>query len=115
MSGQLTIGGEAEGPTGTINIGPKTITGTLPIGQVDSFELALGDNTVPVPAGAVAAVIVFTAAYNGPEVKIRTNLNPLEGGLPVTGQGFAVFPVTAATTSLILHTSAVTPAGLTFI
>lgn len=116
MSGQLTIGGKAEGPTGQIDIGPVTITGSNVIGAVDSLELASGDNTISVPKGAVAVVIVFTAIYEGPEVKIRTNLNPLDGGLPVTGQGFAVFPLITGTTSIILHAaSATTLVGLIFI
>lgn len=115
MSGSLTIGGYAEGPTGQIDVGPVTMTGSNVIGQVDSFELALGDNTVGVPHGAVAVVVVFTAIYEGPEVKLRTNLNPLEAGLPMTGQGFAVIPLTTGTTSLILHSTATTAVGITFI
>lgn len=116
MAGQLTLGGKAEGPTGQIDVGPTTMTGANVIGAVDSLELAAGDNTISVPTGAVAAVVVFTAIYEGPEVKLRTNLNSTDAGLPIQGQGFAVLPLVAGTTSLILHSTASTGlVGLTFI
>ncbi|HTG20903.1 MAG TPA: hypothetical protein VK681_12735 [Reyranella sp.] len=116
MPGQITIGGKAEGPTGQIDIGPSTMTGSSVVGAVETLELVSGDNAVPVPKGTTAAVVVFTADYEGGEVKLRTSLNPGDAGLPLTAQGYAVLPLAAGTTSLILHSSGSTsPVGVTFI
>lgn len=115
MSGQVTIGGKTEGLTGQVGIGPITVTGNAVIAQVSTLELKAGDTEVLVPKGAVLVVMEFAAIYEGPEVKLRTNLNLLEAGLPMTGQGFAVLPLTAATTSLVLHSAGSTTVGVTFI
>src|SRR5580704_3688221 len=114
MAGQMTLGGKSEGPAGQIGIGPMTVTGTTALSESETLELASGDNTITVPKGAVSAALFFTT-IEGPEVKLRTNLNLAEAGLPILGQRFAVIPLTCATTSLILHAASTTTVGVTFI
>jgi hypothetical protein len=106
MAGSLTIGGSSDGLLAGSNvIGPVTINGKTILGDRWAQPLAAGDNTFQVPNEATAALVVFPFTLEGPEVKIRTNLDALDGGLPVPASGFAVFPLLAAVTSVILHAS----------
>lgn len=66
MSGTFTIGGLAAGlSSGQKIIGPLTITGNEALGQVTDILLAMGSNTVPVPTGAYAVLIVPPTNYTG--------------------------------------------------
>jgi hypothetical protein len=116
MAGQLTIGGQSAGMlSGSKEIGPITMQGNAIVGQVSDVQLVVGDSTIPVPAGKTAVCIAFTPAFEPGEVKIRTNLNASDAGLPILATGFTVFPIPAAVTSLILHATAVANVELSFI
>lgn len=108
MSGTLTITGMSAGlPGGEIISGPVTMTGSSLVGSLQSAALAVGDNTFSVPAGAVA-VAIFPTGSTAATVKVRTNLNSGDAGLPVgpySGLGFAVFPLPTGVTSVILNAS----------
>jgi hypothetical protein len=106
MAGSLTIGGLAAGiPSGEKILGPITLAGSNTIGTVEDRELVTGDNTFEVPKGAAAVLVAFPFVSEAPEVKIRTNLDPLDSGLPVLGTGFAAWAIPPGVTSLILHSS----------
>lgn len=121
MSGTLTITGMAAGlPAGEEIIGPLTITGATVIDQIDGTTLNSGDNTFSSPSGAVAVLIVFGVGGVTATVKVRTNLNSTDGGLPVApfaAIGYAVFPLpTTGVTSVILNaTGTVANVSLVFI
>jgi len=96
-------------------MGPLTMVGTTVIGQITDVPLSAGDNTIPVPLGAVAVLIVLPTAGVS-ELKIRTNLNPSDGGLPIGTSGFDVFSLYPGTTALIINAAgAVTGIELSFI
>lgn len=119
MSGSLTIAGMAAGlASGQKTIGPVSMIGTHTVGQITDAALIAGDNTFPVPAGAVA-VAIFPGNSPSATVTIRTNLNPGDAGLPVTpysGVGWAAFPLAGGVTALILNAStAVNSVELSFI
>ncbi len=111
--GTLTIMGSSSGlASGQKVIGPLTITGSNSVGSIIDANLASGDNTFAVPSfpPAAQATAVLICLGNAPAVtvKVRTNLNTGDGGLeiaPYSGLGFAVFPLVAGTTSLILNSS----------
>lgn len=123
MAGTLTIQGMSAGlPSGQKQIGPLTITGNNPVGEILDATLAVGDNTFTVPSGSVGATAVLIVLGTGgvaATVKVRTNLNASDQGLeiaPYSGIGFTVFPLPAGTTELILNASAtVGPIELSFI
>jgi hypothetical protein len=79
------------------------MNGKTVIGDRWAQELAAGDNTFAVPKEATAVLIVFPFVLEAGEVKIRTNLDALDGGLPVPAAGYVVFPLLASVTSLVLH------------
>lgn len=114
MSGTLTITGMSAGlPAGEIISGPFTMTGTSLVGSIASANLAVGDNSFAVPMGAVA-VAIFPGQGPAATVKVRTNLNSGDAGLPVapySGQGWAAFPLPTGVTSVVLNASA-TVAGV---
>jgi hypothetical protein len=104
VAGQLTVTGLAAGlASGQKTIGPNTMTGTSVVGQISDVVLTTGDNTFVVPTGAVA-VAVFVAVTNTSAIKIRTNLNSADAGLPINPAGpWVVFPLATGTTSVILN------------
>jgi hypothetical protein len=106
MSGSLTIGGMSAGLlTGQKIIGPLTMTSGAPVGEILDINLKTGDNTIPVPEGATA-VLVALPVTNAVAVKLRTNLNPGDTGLPLGLTGYAVFAIAPGVTSLILNAAA---------
>lgn len=112
MSGTLTISGMAAGlPFGEEIIGPLTITGANIIDQVDGTNLAVGDNTFAAPVGAVAVLVMLGSGGTPATVKLRTNLNSGDAGLPLSpfsGIGYAVFPLsTTGVTSVTLNASGI--------
>lgn len=109
MPGTLTISGGSTGdPAGSRTIGPFTISGVVNVGETYAGVLASGDNTIPVPAGAVAAVIVSPPSEAG-VVKVRTNTNNADAGLVINSvapQSPLVYPFPATPpTSIILNSS----------
>jgi hypothetical protein len=78
------------------------MVGSATIGQVSDVVLSAGDTTVPVAVGASAVVIVLPVS-NGSVLKLRTNLNSGDTGLPVGPQGYVVFPLASGVTSLIVN------------
>jgi hypothetical protein len=113
MAGTITISGSSSSlSTGSKTIGPITITGSAAIGEILEVNLGSGDTTIAVPAGAVAVVIVPPAA-NAVALKLRTNLNSGDAGLPIhpTSPTVYAFPSTPPT-SLILNAAGATT-GLT--
>lgn len=80
--GNVTVAGNVMGsPTGARSFGPLTITALSAVDQTSVLSLSSGNNTVTVPSGATAAVIV------GPNGTIPTP-NPLSSAtLTVKGVG----------------------------
>jgi hypothetical protein len=106
MAGTLTASGFTAGLlTGQKTIGPIAMTGTAVIGQITDATLATGDNTLTVPSGAYA-VLIALPANSTPTLKVRTNVNAADGGLPIGSAGYCVFPIAAGVTSLIVNASA---------
>lgn len=109
MSGTLTISGMSAGlPSGQQVIGPVTDTGTNTIGQTIDATLGTGDNTFAVASGAVRVAVFIPAGGYTATLKIRTNLNSGDGGLPVgpyAGTGWMSWPLPAGTTSVILNST----------
>lgn len=120
MSGTLTIGGMSAGlPSGYKVIGPVTTSGNMAIGQITDASLTSGDNTFSVPSGATS-VAIFLGTEPSATVKVRTNLNIGDAGLPVAPLAEAIswmkFDLVTGVTNVILNSSAsLTPVELTFI
>lgn len=104
MAGTMTLTGLASGLlSGSKDIGPYTMSGEAEIGQITDVTLATGDNTFTVPSGAVA-VAIFVPSTNTAELKVRTNLNSGDAGLPVNPSGpWAAWPLYTGTTSVIVN------------
>lgn len=111
--GTLTVMGSSSGlASGQKVIGPVTMTGTNTVGTIIDANLSSGDNTFAVPSfppsGQPYAVAIFLGSAPAVTVKVRTNLNVADGGLeiaPYSGLGFAVFPLPAGSTEIILNSS----------
>ncbi len=116
MAGSLRIGGMVAGMlTGEKIIEGPTDVGKAIVGTVTDVELAAGDNTITVPKEAVHVLIVFPFASSPSEVKIRTNKNGADAGLPVAASGFVKWPIVAGTTSLIINGAVTGTTELTFV
>src|SRR5437879_5940494 len=103
MAGTITITGSAGSlGSGSKTIGPVTITGSATIGEILDVSLASGDNTIAIPLGATAVVIVPPAS-NAVALKLRSSLNSGDAGLPihVTSPTVYAFPGTPPTTLII--------------
>ena len=110
MAGTMTIGGSAPGLlTGTKTIGPITDVGTAVVGTVTDVTLSSGDNTITVPSGATH-VLIELPATNTVTLKVRSNLNSSDGGMPVGPTGFVKLPLPAGTTSVIINAASTTGA-----
>jgi|ERR1700733_2830184 len=108
MAGSLTISGlEAGLLTGQKTIGPITMTGSSVIGQITDLPLVAGDNTITVPSGSSEILIVLPAT-NTVELKIRTNLNSGDAGMPLGPTGFVTWPIFTGTTSVIVNAASTT-------
>lgn len=119
MPGTLTVSGMSAGLTsGYKVIGPITITGANQIGEIIDATLSSGDNTFTVPSGATAVLVALGQAAST-TVKVRTNLNSGDAGLPIgpfSGTGWAAFPLVTGVTQVILNASGtVGPIELSFI
>jgi hypothetical protein len=112
VPGSLTIAGMAAGlPSGAKTIGPVTLMGSATVGQVIDATLSAGDNTFALPAGYVFTGVAIFLGTGGvtATVKVRTNLDSADGGLPIapcSGPSFAAFPLPTGTTEIILNASA---------
>lgn len=117
--GTLTVSGmSASEPAGQRTFGPLTIQGTQVIAESLWVPLASGDNTFAVPASATA-VMIIPPLLGTVAIKLRTNLNAADVGLPLnTGQLPFVYPFPAVIpTSLIINAAGaqVTPISIVFI
>lgn len=104
MAGSLTITGMASGLlSGQKIIGPITMTGGAIVSQISSATLSTGDNTFTIPTSATGVAIAFSIT-NTYELKVRTNLNVIDGGMPVNPAGpwmaWALYP---GTTSIVIN------------
>lgn len=112
MSGTLTLTGMAAGlPSGEQILGPVTMTGVSIVTGLEGANLAVGDNAFPIPAGSLVTAVAIFLGTGGvaATVKLRTNLNSGDAGLPITpfsSIGFAAFPLSPGTTEVILNASA---------
>lgn len=108
MSSTLTVSGMSGGlPSGMKTIGPVSMVGVKVVGGITDASLISGDNTFSVPAGAVA-VVIFPGTTPAATIKVRTNLNASDAGLPIspyTALGWAAWPLPSGTTSVILNSS----------
>lgn len=115
----MTVSGASAGlATGQKVIGPITTTGNNTIGTILDDPLASGDNTFAIPVGASKVLINLGQGVSA-TVKLRTNLNSGDAGLPIapyTTTGWTAFDITTGMTSLILNASTtVTQIELSFI
>jgi hypothetical protein len=105
----LTVGGMSAGlASGQKVIGPVTTTGTNTVGEIIDANLANGDNTFQVPSGATS-VAIFLGHAPTATVKVRTNLNLIDGGLaiaPFTGTPWFKMDLVSGVTELILNANA---------
>jgi len=116
MPGTLTIAGMSAGlASGQKTIGPVTMTGVSTVGSIVDTSLGSGDNTFSLPPAAnnetISAVVIFLGSTTA-TVKVRTNLNSGDAGTqiaPSVGAGlpFAVLPLPAGVTSVILNASGI--------
>jgi hypothetical protein len=84
VAGQFTVSGLSAGlSTGEKVIGPTTIIGANLIGEIRDLTLASGDNVITVPTGATAVWIV-PSSTNTQALKVRTNLDAADAGLPIS-------------------------------
>jgi len=114
MSGTLTVTGLATGLlSGEKVIGPITMSGSATIGEVRDLNFTAGDNTIPVPAGATAVVVVMQPTSG--TFSLRTNLNTSDAGLPFGPTGWLVISLASGTTSLIINASSSAAAEVSFI
>lgn len=105
MAGTLTVTGLAAGLlSGEKVIGPLTLTGSALIGTILDEPLAVGDNTLAVPEGAAACLIVLPSA-NTSVLRLRTSTNPADTGVPFGPSGWLVLPIASGVTSLIINTA----------
>ncbi len=103
MAGSLTVGGMSDGLlVGQVTVGPNTMSGKRQIGDLVEITLEANvDYVVKVPSEAVAFVVVFTFTGTAPgEVKLRTNLNNADTGLPILSQGWFALPLYTGVTEL---------------
>lgn len=115
MAGTLTVTGLATGLlSGEKVIGPITMSGQATVGEIRDVNLTAGDNTIPIPAGATAAVVVVQPT-SGITFTLRTNLNSTDAGLPFGPTGWSVLSLASGITSLILNASAQASVEVSFI
>jgi hypothetical protein len=115
MAGTLTVTGLVAGfLTGEKVIGPVTLTGSATIGQIDDLALSSGDNAISVPAGSSAVLFVLPAS-NTQVLKLRTNLNSGDAGMPFGPLGWSVLPLAAGVTQLTVNVSGSTTCEASFI
>lgn len=103
MAGQLQIVGAwigAAGGKGQWEV--PTASGTKAMPEVrDILLVANTDFKVAVPAEAVAWSVSFQATGSAAEVKVRTNLNSGDAGLPISSLAGAKMDLVSGTTELI--------------
>lgn len=120
--GTLTLTGMAAGlPSGEQILGPATMTGVSVVSGLTGGTLSVGDNTFPTPPGSTPTAVAVFLGLGGSTatVKVRTNLNFSDGGLPVgpfSSIGWAAWPLPAGTTEVVLNASqTVTGVSVAFI
>jgi len=117
MAGSLIISGHsATEPAGERNFGPISIIGKA-VGETLAVPLKLGDNVFTIPEEMVAVEIIPPTGLSA-ELRVRTNRNEADAGLPISENNPTVFSLPATLpTSLIVHASAAVanPISLVFI
>ena len=84
MATQWTISALAAGLPGGGQISETyTIVGSNIVGEVLTLNLASGDNTITIPPSAISVAIV-PPNTNAQALKVRTNLNSGDAGLPIS-------------------------------
>jgi len=86
--------------------GPITATGAAEVGETLEVNLSSGDNTIAVPVGAIAVVVVLPSTTA--VVKLRTNVDSGDAGLEVSPQSampWLTVPLVSGATSVILNSS----------
>lgn len=113
--GTMTVLGASAGlGTGQKVIGPITTTGSNAIGEILDVSLSSGDNTYTVPTGATKVVINLGQGVSA-TVKLRTNLNSGDTGLPIapySNVGWTAFDLTTSGVTSIILNSSTTLAGV---
>jgi hypothetical protein len=104
MPGQLQLSGGAAGLlAGSIITGPLSVSGKTEVpGEIIGITLEANvDFVVKVPPEATAYYIAFKFVATSPiEVKVRTNLNNADGGLPIPATGFFAALIVSGTTEI---------------
>lgn len=115
MPGTLTIGGMSYGlASGGKVIGPVTTTGNNQIGGLWTGTLSTGTTTIAVPVGA-RAVAIFLGTSVSSSVKVRTNLNADDDGLPISPTAsipWTKFDLPTGATEIILRVAEGTVANV---
>lgn len=95
---------------GSITIGPLPVQNSGLVGEALNVTLGSGDNTIAIPTGCGFAVIVPPSA-NAVALKLRTNLNSGDGGLPISAANFTFYDwLGLSPTSLIINAASATSA-----
>lgn len=106
MAGQWTVSYLSSGLAGGGQVsGSSTLIGASTVGETLLLNLAAGDTTVAVPPGAISVQVV-PPSTNASTLKLRTNANSGDGGLPLSATDpfgpFSFRSVSPAVTSIIL-------------
>src|SRR5947209_8563208 len=113
MPGSLVVSGMSAGElAGQRIIGPISVVGKSVIGETVVVPMLPGDNSVAVPEGSVAVLIIGPRNGTVP-LTVRTSLNAGDAGMPINEAAnpfMYTFPPVAPT-SLIFHSSAVATSG----
>lgn len=108
MPGTLTVSGMSAGlASGEKVIGPVTTTASNTVGTIIDTTLASGDNTFTVPSGSTC-VAIFLGYSPSVTVKVRTNLNVIDGGMPIApfgGTPWFKMDLVSGVTSIVLNAS----------
>lgn len=107
MAGQWNVSCLSAGLPGGMQINETTtLIGGAVVGEVLSLTLSSGDNTIAVPPGAISVQII-PPAINTQTLKVRTNANSGDAGLPIAAGDqwgpHSFRGVTPAVTSIILN------------
>ena len=103
-TGTLTlIGTEAGLPEGAVNLGPLSLTTAAPVGEVLEPTLALGDNTIPIPPGATAVLVILPT---GNLVAVKLKGAAGDAGIALNKAAWFVFAPDPAQASFVLNAAA---------
>lgn len=109
MAGQWNVSCLIAGlPGGTEVTQTTTLVGAAVVGEILNQTLASGDNTFPVPTGAISVQII-PPNTNTAALKVRTNADSSDGGLPISATDqfgpWSFRSLSPAVTSIIVNAS----------